>query len=345
MNLTPDIITTHPGARVIFTPDFDVSSLQNPEVLVYYPGRQQENATIAQNLQTFSWVVPPGAGTFTVNFLLSYTGGESWGTVVVTVDPAQSPEQTISASIDNPLGNVYLDLYDPVGNLALSTQLTLSPSGNYVYDYRPGADWLVGEYKAYIRDDSGVKDVQSIWTYKPSFASMTNYFSLPNWQRQVVEYIKYEMMADSDPMPPGAFLTLEQYATHWRQVVSEVNNIPPYTNFQPAAVPIFWDNVMMKGTLCRVFHSLSNRGVSIPRWQGLNVPWQDESHYEQSWGNRYNALRPEYTEERAYLKGRHLPHATITIDPHLSLFSGGHSIVGTTGLALLGTPTWFNGRF
>lgn len=348
MEISPSSVRTHPGSRVVFgvTEEGQTVPLSNGqyEVLAYVPGREPENATIHETDNTFSYVVPPVGGDVRVSFLIkrSYGGQtyESWVHVDFEVDPAESQPITFTNSVEGLQYPAYMDLYDPRGNL-VHTESFSSP--NHTMSVRPAPEWIEGEYRVVVRDQTGLKDVDALWMERPDLISMPTFFSLANWQRQLLEYLKYEMLSDTAPLHPEAYFTLEEYAKHWVYVVDEINNVPFYTRFSANSVPFFWANVMLKGTLCRVYQALANRSVTIPRWNGVPTIIRDESHLQSSWQERYQQLRPEYEEERAYLKGLHSPKPAITVDPWLGW--GGGNITGTAGLALIGRPTWFVRNF
>lgn len=365
ISLNPNNVTSFPGARVQFSASRDgsplaLSTLVNARVEIYFPGEGQQLATIHESDNTFSWIVPMQEGSHEVRVIISWQDETDEGGFIVNINPvlaARFTYQTMpsvgvvikywgSTETFDYLSNyrfinvLHADIYNPMGQLVFSSPMTFNGM-NYEITHHPGADWFEGEYKIAVRDDSGVQDVGSVWIERPALASMKAFFELPVWQRQIIEYLKYEMMNDTDPLHPGAMFTLEEYAKHWSMVVREINDIPPYTMYHPQAIPMFWANTVLKGTTLRVFHSLANRAVTIPRWQNMNVPIQDESHYQQAWESRYQALRPEYEEERAYMKAAHLPNAAITVDPFLGFVGG--NLAGTTGLAMIGRPSWFAG--
>lgn len=368
ITLTPNNVTSFPGARLVFSATLDgqpmaLSSLPNAKVEVYFSESSQQFATIHETNDTFSWVVPTQAGEHDIRVLISWDQGNEWTTFKLKINPIMAarftyqtnPEIGVSIKYWNStetfnflagyrfINILHADIYNPIGQLVFSSPMTFN-GHNYELVHRPADDWFEGEYKIAVRDDTGVLDVDSLWIERPSFASMKLYFELPDWQRQIIEYIKYEMMGDTDPIHPGALFTLEEYTKHWRSVAGEINNVPWYTDYQAPSIPAGWANVMMKGTLLRVYGSLANRGVTIPRWQNLNAPIQDESHYQQAWESRYKELRPEYIEERAYMKGQyHSPEPAITVDPFLGFIGG--SMAGTTGLAMIGRPSWFSGTW
>lgn len=338
MIITPTQVTTHPGARIVFQSDRPISTLVGAQVIVYFPGRPEENATIHETNNTFSWIVPPIPGMHEASVLLRSVDGDEWAEFIITINPAQAPVINVtSAPLIAPTPPVYADIYDPVGELKDSILLGNGP--NFTVTRRPDADWLAGIYNIYIRDTNGVQDHVVAHVSRPEFASMKDFYSLPTWQRQLIEYIKYEMMGDTDPLHPGAFFTLEEYAHHWIDVVNEINNLPPHTQLPARGMPLFMSNTLVKGTLCRVYHALANRSVTIPRYQGINVPMRDESHYQQAWETRYKMLRPEYEEERAYAKQHFLPSPAITVDPWMGWMGG--SMAGLAGIAQLNRPTWF----
>jgi hypothetical protein len=345
LTITPNNVTSFPGARITFTLHQDgqqlqLSTLDGARVEIYFPGQGQALGTIHETDNTFSWIVPMEEGTHKVRIVAVWEDESDHGEFTVKVNPVLAATFTYQADPNiNPTGTLHADVYNPVGQLVYSTPMTFSGL-NYEFSKRPENEWYEGEYRIALRDETGVLDVDSAWIERPNLASMKMFFDLPLWQRQLIEYLKYEMMGDTDPMHPGALFTLEEYAKHWRAVVEEINHVPPYTNFHPAAIDLHWANVLLKGTLLRVYHALSNRAVTIPRFTNLDAPIQDESHYQQAWESRYNTLRPEYIEERAYMKGYYLPQPAITVDPFLGWVGG--NLAGTSGLALIGRPNWFS---
>ncbi len=348
LTITPNTITTFPGARLTFTVNYNgapllLSTLAGARVEVYFPGQAPVVATIHETNNSFSWVVPVTEGEHQVNILVTWADNSEWGKVTIRTNGVMAARFTYQTSLDiTPTGVVHADIYNPLGQLVHSTPMTVD-GNNYTLIHRPGVDWIEGEYRVAIRDDNGVLDIDSLWIERPSLVSMKTFFDLPMWQRQLIEYLKYELMGDTHELHPGALFTLEEYAKHWRSVIDEINNIIPVTSFSVNGIPSFWSNTVLKGTTLRVFHSLANKSVTIPRWQNISAPIQDESHYQQSWEARYNLLRPEYVEERAYMKAAHLPNATVTVDPFLGLTGG--NLAGQSGLALIQRPSWFSGTW
>ncbi len=346
MNLTPETVVSHPGARIVFsaTQEGSLVPLSNGqwEAIVYFPGEEPENGVIHESNNTFFWVVPPQSGKFEVGVLLKRGDEEWWTRFEITINPAQAATLRATMSMGGLASPVHMDVYDPMGEMMYSEEVT-GKAPNYWIEFRPGLDWIDGEYQIYLRDANGIQDIDSQWVQRPKLASMGTFYGLPIWHRQLLSYLKFELMGDTEPMHPGALFTLEEYAKHWFYTIEEINNIPPYTTFHPNGIPMFWGNVTLKGTLCRVYHALANRSVTIPRWTGVPVAIQDESHYQQSWEARYNLLREEYKEERAYMKAAHLPGPSVTVDPWLGW--GGGNLAGTAGLALIGRPTWFTRNF
>lgn len=348
ITITPNNVTTFPGSRLQFTANEDgftipLTSIDKARVEVYFPGQHPAVATIHEADNSFSFIVPITEGEHKVNILITWQDRTEWGSVTIKTNPVMAARFTYNTSLDyTPTGAVHADIYNPIGQLVYSTPMTASGS-NYGISHRPGVEWFEGEYRIAIRDDNGILDIDAIWIERPSFASMKVFFSFPMWQRQLIEYLKYEMMGDTHELHPGALFTLEEYAKHWMSVVEEINNITPITRFSPQGIPSFWANTILKGATLRVYHALANRSVTIPRWTNISAPIQDESHYQQSWETRYNLLRPEYVEERAYMKGAHLPNAVVTVDPFLGWIGG--NLAGTAGLALIQRPTWFSGNF
>ncbi len=342
--LNPQNVTTFPGARIQFTATRNgvqmPLSTMGAEVHIYFPGRNQEIATIHESNNTFSYIMPMNTGEFDVEVLISWDDQSDRGSFHVKVNPVLAARFTYQTLPDiQPTGELHADIYNPMGQLVYSAPMTFN-GYNYEITKRPDADWIEGEYRVAVRDETGVLDIDSIWIERPSFASMAHFFELPLWQRQIIEYLKYELMSDTEPLHPGALFTLEEYAKHWKATVGEISDLPIYPNFQPLELPISMANVLLKGTTLRVFHALANRSVTIPRWQNLDAPIQDESHYQQSWEARYQALRPEYEMERAYRSADFLPGPAITVDPWLGWRGG--NLAGTAGLALIGRPTWFS---
>ncbi len=346
LTINPNIVNSFPGARIKFNVSEDgspllLSTLVGASVEIYFPGQHPALATIHESDHTFSWVVPISEGEHEVKALVVWQDSAEWVSFRVKISSIMSISFSYMTSLQgDPTGDVIADLYDPLGHLVSSVPM-FGAQNNYSATFTPQASWLNGEYRVAVRDDTGIIYIDSKWIEKPSFASMRVFFNLPNWQRQIIEYLKYEMMGDTHELHPAAIFTLEEYAKHWIMTVGDINPIIPPTSFQPEGIPMFWGNVMLKGTLLRVYHALANRSVTIPRFSNLNAPIQDESHFQQSWESRYQALRPEYEEERNYMKAAHLPNPAITVDPFLGWRGG--NLAGTSGLALIGRPNWFNG--
>jgi hypothetical protein len=355
LSLTPNTVTSFPGARLIFSvseggSDLSLSSSPGSRVEIFFPGEHPHLATIHESNDTFSWVVPLAEGTHTVRALVSFQDIVEYATFTVTINPILASKFVYRSAPElTATGTVYADIYNPVGQLVHSAPMTDTGYG-YEISTTPGSTWFddLGpsnniplEFTILIRDDNGVIEADSMSLERPSFASMKSYFSLPDWHRQIIEYLKYEMMGDTEPLHPGALFTLEEYSKHWMMTVGEINDTMPTTTYHPAGIPTFWANVMMKGTLLRIYHALANRAITIPRWQNLDAPIQDESHYQQAYEQRYSLLRPEYEYERATMKGAHLPSPAVTVDPFLGWVGG--NLAGQTGLAMIGRPSWFAG--
>jgi hypothetical protein len=115
----------------------------------------------------------------------------------------------------------------------------------------------------------------------------------------------------------------------------------PTTDFQGGGIPLRWADVMLKGTYINVCHALATRSVTVPRWTGNDMPLRDESHLQQSWEQMASIIKPDYEEERAYLKGEYLGPPQITVDPFMGLLPSG-SYAGMTGVARLNYPTWYS---
>jgi len=343
ITLAPATVTSFPGARLTFTASREGNvmplSTMGAEVRIYFPGREVEAGTIHETDNTFSYIIPINSGEQDVTVQITWNDTSDQGKFHLKINPVLASTFVYQTKPITATGTVHADIYDPMGNLVFSAPMTYN-GFNYQISKRPEEDWVEGEYRVAVRDDNGVLDIDSLWIDRPQFASMPQFFGLPLWQRQLIEYLKYEMMQDTEPMHPGALMTLEEYAKHWRAVVREISDIPPYPDFSPEGVPTTLANILLKGTTLRVFHALANRAVTIPRWQNLDAPIQDESHYQQSWEARYQALRPEYIEERAYRSADFLPQPAITVDPFLGWMGG--NLAGTSGLALIGRPNWFS---
>ena len=345
ITLTPNNVTSFPGARLIFKAfedgvEIPLSTSLEATVEIYFPGEHPYRATIHESDNTFSWIVPLSEGNHEVRALITWADTSEYAEFNIQINSTLAAKFTyVTEPNIVSEGTVYADIYSPLGQLVHSAPMTDTGYG-YQITITPGGDWF-GEYLIRARDDNGLLEENSFWIEKTSLASMNTFFSLAPWQRQVIEYLKYEMMGDTEPLHPGALFTLEEYAKHWNMTVGEVNAIMPSTSFLPPEIPLFWGNVMMKGTLLRVYHALANRGVTVPRWQNLNSPIQDESHYQDAYEKRYSLLRPEYEEERAYMKAAHLPRPAITVDPFLGWMGG--NLAGQTGLARLQHPSWFTG--
>jgi hypothetical protein len=350
VTLVPDNVTSFPAARLSFAVEVDgdplpLSTLPGITVRVSDPSGQATIATVHEDDDTFSWIVPPITGTHQVSVVIEYTDmGEPVSLLesfALTVNSPMLPSFGVTSDPEITIvAPAFVDVYSPRGVLLVSNPMT-QEGPNYTATFQPANDWETGAYTVQIRDTQGVKQVYREWIERPVYASMPTFFSLPEPARRMIEFLKYDMLSDHEPFEEnGAFFDLESYARHWVATVEEINVIPPYTNFAATGHPDFWYPVILKGTTCSVHRALANRSVTVPRWNGNVMPIQDESHLEGSWQSRLDALWPEYTKERAYLKGRHMPKMRVTIDPWMS-FRGGN-LAGTTALSLIGFPSWFS---
>lgn len=322
----------------------NLSTLSGAVVKVYFPNTDVRHGTIHETDNTFSVVVPPMSGQHVIGVVIDWFDNSDRGEFELKITPVQAAVFTLTTNPAlDPVSPVFADIFDPTG-VALGSWEMVFDGQNYSISERPGDDWYTGEYRAGIRDQTGYIDVYPFWIERPQMASMQNFFGLPEWHQQTIEFVKYEMMGDTDPLHPGAWFTLEEYAKFWRSVVREINVIPPPTSFSPEGVHPILADVMMKGTLLRVYHALANRTAPIPRWTGVNSPIMDESQLQQNWEQRYKMMREEYEEERAYAKGEFLAGPQISIDPFPHWMRGGN-YGGTTFLNLIGKPTWYSYGF
>lgn len=344
LRLEPQTVSSFPGARIVFSVYADwgklnLSTLDQADVKVYFPNGDVKQGLIHESDDTFSVVIPPISGGHDIGVTVGWFDNSDRGEFKLNITPVQGGFFSLTTNPDlTPTPPVYADIFSPVGEILTTMQMQWDGE-NYSLQSRAGNDWITGEYRAAVRDETGYIDIYQFWVERPKMASMPLYFSLPEWQQQVIEFIKYQMMGDSDPLHPGAWFTLEEYAKFWQSVVQEINNIQPQTHLNVKSVPPQLGDVMMQGTLLRVYHALANRAAPAPRWSGVNTPILDESQLQQNWERRYDALFPEYDEQRAYAKAMFLPNAKISIDPWPNWMRG--AVGGSTQAALLGHPTWY----
>lgn len=344
LSISPQSVSSFPGSRLTFHVYRDgillpLSTLEQADVKVYFPQSEVRQGTIHESDHSFSVVVPPMSGTHNIGITVSWFDDSGRVEFELKITPVLASRFTLTTnpSLD-PTPPVFADIYSPIGEALTSIEM-IQDGENFSITERPGPDWYTGEYRVGIRDDSGYIDVYPFWIERPNMASMTTFFSLPPWHQQAIEFVKYVMMSDTEPLHPGAYYTLEEYAQIWSGVVSEINNIPPTTNFPVRGVDPSLGDVMMQGTLLRVYEALANRSASVPRWTGVNTPMLDESRLQQNWEARFNQLWDRYDENRAYAKAKFMPDAKITIDPWPSWMRG--AVGGSTQAALLGHPTWY----
>lgn len=344
LRIDPNSVSSFPGARLVFSlyqddQKMNLSTLAEADIKVYFTNGDVRQGLIHETDDTFSVVVPPLSGSHRVGVAVSWFDNSDRAEFDLKITPVQGGFFTLTTNPSlTPVPPVYADVFSPVGDVLETLEMDFDGE-NYSIESRAGNDWVTGEYRAAIRDETGYIDIYPFWVERPKLASMPLYFSLPEWQQQVIEFIKYQMMGDSEPLHPGAWFTLEEYAKFWKGVTQEINAINPQTRLHVNAVPPQLGDVMMQGTLLRIYHALANRAAPAPKWTGTNTPMLDESQLQQNWERRHSSLYPQYEEQRAYAKAMFLPDAKISIDPWPSWMRG--AVGGSTQAALLGHPTWY----
>lgn len=342
----PGNISTFPGGRIVFDAYRDGVRLDLlalvADVKIYFPGYEPQTGVLNAN-GSFTFMVPNIKGMYdNVAVTAEWPGNLETGYIKVVVTEVGASPYSIMTSPSKPLvAPVQAQIHDPTGLLVRVAPMTLdAASGNYILTDSPDPEWKEGVYRAVIRDAEKEKDLIQFDLDRPELASAPTFWSLSDWQRLALQYLKFNWMSDEAPLPPAALLTLEQYAEHWVRTVEELNFVQPSTRFHRFSPPVNWESTLLKGTALKVFDTLANRSVTIPKWTGSPIVMQDESALQGNWEKRYNVLKPDYDKEKIRLKKSYLPRPAVTVDPMLGWLGGGN-LGGAAKFALLGRPSWF----
>lgn len=350
MRIEPQSVTTFAGGRVVFRlftdrgEAIDPARIGNVRVELYIPGDERRLCLITPasgGASTVTATVPEVTGVHEASILLEGDGVSQSAPITINVRSLGGMPMEVSVGSYTqafPGQSLTASVYDPMGTHVE----TMPVEGDFV-TIEQGSEWIGGLYRIVIRNGGG-RDlgIDEVLVEKTSYASAPTFWSLTEEARITLEYLKYDLMGDPEPVGEGALLTLEQYASHWVQVVYDIN-FAIQENRRAERPPLSWYPVVLKGTTIRAFDYLANRAVTVPRFTGVPTMMRDESHLQGAWEQRSANLKREYEREKYMVRRFHMPGISATVDPFFSLTERGGSSGGIGVSSRMGRPAWFPG--